>query len=76
MPVFTLNIPDDIENALSSMNVKREEFIITALKEKINFTRKNDLLSSLTEGYKNNHEENNQLIKDFLQTDLENWNEY
>lgn len=30
----------------------------------------------LTEGYKNNHKENEQLLNEFLQADLENWYDY
>ncbi len=76
MSVITLNLPDDIETEMNSLNIKKEEFIITALKEKINSYKISSIETLLTEGYKFSHEENDMLSKEFIHSDLESWNEY
>ncbi len=76
MSLITLNIPDDIDKELAEMSVKREEFLLEALKEKINSQRHSNLEELLAEGYKERKTENTVLSKDFFHTDLENWNEY
>ena len=76
MSIITLNLPDDIEKELSFLKIKKEDFILNALKEKINSQKGSSLEILLTEGYKLNHSENEVISKEFLQSDLENWNEY
>ena len=76
MPSITVNIPDDLDHELNNLKVKKEEFLLNALKEKINLQKSNNLQAVLTEGYKNNHKENEQLLNEFLQADLENWYDY
>ncbi len=67
---LTVNIPDDLDKELNNLKVKKEEFLLNALKEKIN------LQSALAEGYKNNYKENKKLENEFLQADLESWYDY
>lgn len=76
MSLITLNIPDEIDKELAEMSVKREEFLLEALKEKIKSKRDSNLEELLAEGYKERKTENMVLSKDFFHTDLENWNEY
>jgi len=76
MSLITLNIPDEIDKELIQMSVKKEEFLLEALREKIESKRDSDLKELLAEGYKARRTENEILGKDFFHTDLENWNEY
>lgn len=76
MSLITLNIPDDIDKELAAMSVKREEFLLEALKEKIKSERDSNLEKLLAEGYKERKTENMVLSEVFFHTDLENWNEY
>src|SRR5687768_18020094 len=52
--IYTLSLHD----ALPILKVRKEEFLLNALKEKINLQKLNNLQALLTEGYKNNHKEN------------------
>lgn len=76
MSTLTVNIPDDLDKELNNLKVKKEEFLLNALKEKINLQKSNNLQAALAEGYKDNHKENEQLINEFSQADLENWYDY
>ncbi len=76
MSTLTVNIPDDLDKELNKLKVKKEEFLLNALKEKIDLQKSNNLQTALAEGYKNNHKENQQLINEFSQADLENWYDY
>ena len=76
MSTIILNLPEDIDKELSELSVKREEFLLEALKEKIKSEKGSNLEGLLIEGYKERRMENKLLSKDFFQTDLENWNEY
>ena len=76
MSILTVNIPDDLDKELNNLKVKKEEFLLNALKEKINLQKSNNLEAALAEGYKNNHKENEQLLNEFSQADLENWYDY
>jgi hypothetical protein len=76
MSTLTVNIPEYLDKELNNLKVAKEEFLLNALKEKINLQKANNLEAALAEGYKNNHLENEQLGKEFLQADLENWYDY
>lgn len=76
MSLITLNIPDEIDKELAAMSVKREEFLLEALKEKIKSKRDSNLEDLLAEGYRERRAENELVGKDFFHTDIENWNEY
>jgi hypothetical protein len=76
MSSIIINIPDERDEELNSLKVKKEEFVLNALKEKINLQKSNNLQAVLTEGYKNNHKENEQLLNEFSHVDLENWYDY
>lgn len=76
MSTITLNIPEDLDKELSSLSVKREEFLLEALKEKIRSEKFAILEDLLIEGYKDRRTENKLLAKEFFHSDLENWDEY
>jgi hypothetical protein len=76
MAVITLNIPEEIDKELIKLRVKREDFLLEALKEKIKFEKDSNLNDLLAEGYRERRTENELLSKDFFHSDLENWNEY
>lgn len=76
MSTITLNLPPGIDKELSDLAVKKEEFLLEALKEKIKSEKKLNLKVLMEEGYKARRKENELLNKDFFYTDLENWNEY
>lgn len=76
MSTIILNIPPDIDKELTKLDVKKEEFLLEALKEKITAEKHLNFESLLIEGYKDRRPENEILNKDFYHTDLENWNEY
>ena len=76
MSSLTLNIPDELDKELNNLKVRKEEFLLSALKEKLTIHKSHNLQAALTEGYKNNHEENKKLNNEFLQVDLENWYDY
>jgi hypothetical protein len=73
---LTVNIPDDLDKELNNLKVKKEEFLLNTLKEKINLYKSDNLQSALAEGYKNNYKENKKLENEFLQADLESWYDY
>lgn len=66
MSLITLNIPDDIDKELAAMSVKREEFLLEALKEKIKSERDSNLEKLLAEGYKERKTENMVLSEVFF----------
>ena len=69
MSTITLNLPPDIDKELSELSVKKEEFLLEALKEKIRSEKRLNLESLLIEGYKERRKENELLNKDFFYTD-------
>ncbi len=76
MSTITLHLPEDIDRQLATLNVKKEEFLLVALKEKINAETTSNLESLLIEGYQERVSENEILTKQFFHIDMENWNEY
>ncbi len=76
MSTITLHLPEEIDRQLSTLNVKKEEFLLEALKEKINAETNSHLEPLLIEGYQERVSENQILSKEFFHIDMENWNEY
>ena len=76
MPTITLNLPEAIDKELTELNVKKESFLLEALKEKIKVEKMSNLQKLLREGYQERRSENDLLTKEFIHADLENWNEY
>lgn len=76
MSTITLNLPEDIDRQLSTLKVRKEEFLLEALKEKIKAETTSNLEALLIEGYQERRSENEILGKEFVHIDMENWNEY
>ena len=76
MPTITLNLPQAIDKKLTELNVKKESFLLEALKEKIKVEKMSNLQKLLREGYQERRSESDLLTKEFIHADLENWNEY
>ncbi len=76
MSTITLNLPEDIDRTLSTLTVKREEFLLEALKDKIKAETVSNLETLLIEGYKERCAENSVLVEEFTHVDMENWHEY
>jgi hypothetical protein len=76
MPLIELQIPDDLDKAISSVSVDKMGFILEAVKQKLKEVRLPELRGELIEGYQNNKQENEMLLKEFKNVDLEHWDEY
>jgi len=55
---------------------KRSAFISSAIRQKLEQLKKQELEQLLEEGYKNRHKESMDLSGEFADVDLENWDEY
>ena len=66
-----VNLPKDLEIVFNKTGIDKQEFIINAIREKINKT--NNLESLLKEGYAESYDEDLEITNDFESTDLENW---
>ncbi|MDQ2720349.1 MAG: hypothetical protein M3Z26_11405 [Bacteroidota bacterium] len=76
MSTITLKLPADIDKELSELTIRKEEYLLEALREKMRSEKIANLDNLLIEGYKERKKENELLGKDFFHTDLEHWNEY
>ena len=74
--MLTISIPDEIDKQLSSITKDKKEFIIEAVKQKIAKQVKSISKQQLAKEYADSAEENDQIIKDFVNADNENWHEY
>jgi hypothetical protein len=72
MKTIEVNVPDEILGFLGSMSKEREEFVLKAIKEKINREKKRDLKTLLVEGYRATKAEDLEITKEFEAADLEN----
>ena len=72
MKTIEINVPDEILGFLGSVSKEQEEFVLEAIKEKVNREKKRDLKTLLIEGYQATSEEDLKITKEFEVTDLEN----
>jgi hypothetical protein len=76
MPIIELPISDELDKAIGSVSADKKEFIINAVKEKLQENKLSSMKEKLIEGYGQSHDENLSLVKEFEQSDLSNWDEY
>lgn len=76
MRTLQLKLPDDIANFLLSLPITTEEFIIDSVKTSLKEIKQKKKLNILVEGYKASKKEGKQLLKEFENIDIENWDEY
>ena len=74
--MLTISIPDEINKQLSSLTEDKKEFIMEAIKQKIASQVKTISKKQLAKEYAGSAEENDQITKDFINVDNENWHEY
>lgn len=74
--MLTISIPDEIDKQLSFITEDKKEFIIEAVKQKIAKQVKSISNKKLAKEYADSADENDQITKDFMNVDNENWNEY
>lgn len=72
MKTIAVNVPDEILGFLGSVSKEQEEFVLKAIKEKINREKKRDLQTLLAEGYQATSAEDLKITKEFEAADLEN----
>ena len=72
MRTLEIKIPDEIFGVLSSFSKKQDEFVMDAIKEKLEREKANNLKQLLVEGYQAMAKEDLALTKEFEIADLEN----
>jgi hypothetical protein len=72
MRTLQVTIPDEIFGVLSSFSTKQDEFVVEAIKEKLEREKQQNLQQLLIEGYKATAKEDLALTKEFETADLEN----
>lgn len=72
METITLQVPENIKRSLGTVSQDMELFIIQAIREKLQKTRKKSIDRLLAEGYKKTNDEDHQITKDFEIADFEN----
>ena len=72
MKTIEINVPDEILGFLGSVSREQEEFVLEAIKEKVNRARKHNLKTLLVEGYQATFAEDLEITKDFEAADLQN----
>lgn len=70
--MLEVNVPDEIFSGLSLNPAKREEFVLEAIKEKVQREKKENLTALLAEGYQATRGADLALTKEFEAADLEN----
>ncbi len=70
MTTIQINLPDDLVSKLSKLNTNAEAFIISLLRSRIKTSEKE---LTLADEYRLAGIENKQLMQDFKNVDLENW---
>ncbi len=63
MKTIEINLPDEILGFLGSVSKEQEEFVLKAIKEKINREKKRNLKTLLVEGYQATSEEDLKIAK-------------
>lgn len=76
MSSIEINIPEELHDTILQFSNNKQLFIIEAIREKIKMISKRKMEKQLIEGYKNSAKEDEQLLDDFSNIDLENWDEY
>lgn len=76
MPTIKLSISHELDKAISFVAANKKEFIINAVKEKLQESKLDTLKNQLVEGYSSNHDENLSMVKEFESSDLTNWDDY
>jgi len=71
MKTIQIKLPSDVEQILNAIEENQNDFIVEAIREKIN--KKEALHKILEEGYQATKEEDISLVKDFEAVDLEGW---
>ncbi len=74
--MLTISFPDEIDKQLSSITEHKKEFVIAAVKQKIAIQKKIISDEQLAKEYADSAEENNQITKNFMNADNENWHDY
>ncbi|CAN5285329.1 hypothetical protein BH23BAC1_BH23BAC1_10210 [soil metagenome] len=69
MKIIKIQLPEDIEKQISLMNKNQQDFILDAIREKIN--KREALNTELKEGYQTTYKEDIKLTNDFESADLE-----
>lgn len=72
MRTLQVTIPDEIFGVLSSLAKKQDEFVVEAIKEKLEREQRQNLKRLLAEGYRATAKEDLALTKEFESADLEN----
>jgi hypothetical protein len=72
MRTLQVTIPDEIFGVLSSLAKKQDEFVVEAIKEKLEREQRQNLNQLLAEGYRATAKEDLELAKEFEAADLEN----
>lgn len=76
MSTIEINISEELHESIIKFSNNKQLFIVEAIKEKIKKIKSKKIEKQLIEGYKNSMIEDEQLINDFSNIDLENWDEY
>jgi len=71
MKIIELELSSDVEQMLKTIHEDRNDFILEAIREKIN--KKEALHKVLKEGYQATSAEDIAIAKDFEAADLEDW---
>lgn len=72
MRTLQITIPDEIFGVLSSYSKQQDEFVVEAIREKLEREKSKNLNKLLAEGYKATAKEDLALARDFEAADFEN----
>lgn len=72
MRTLQITIPDEIFGILSLYSKQQDEFVVEAIREKLEREKSKNLKKLLAEGYKATAKEDLALTKDFETADFEN----
>lgn len=72
MRTLQVTIPDEIFGVLSSLAKRQDEFVVEAIREKLEREKKQNLKQLLVEGYQATAKEDLALTKEFETADFEN----
>ncbi len=78
MKIIQIALPEFIEEQLNSISQDQQNFIVEAIREKIEKrilieTDRESLTKRLIEGYQATYEEDLRITRDFESVDLEDW---
>lgn len=72
MRTLQVTIPDEIYGVLNSLTKKQDEFVVEAIREKLEREKRQNTQKLLVEGYQATAKEDFALTKEFETADLEN----